>query len=485
MALILVLMLGWRWSAAAAGVASLAAGVPLALAAFDFAPAALPGVAAEGGFMALTILWILLPALALHLHQERIGSLDAARAGLARLTGEQPMQGLLIGWFVALFFEGAAGFGTPVAIAAPMLVGLGFRPLDAVVLALLGHASGVVFGALGTPVAAQVALLAAEPLAVSRPTAWLACALLVVPMTLFMLTLRQALGGWAGRAPVGAAAFAMLAFGLPFVALASTVGPELPTMAGALLGGAAFVLWLRTRGATQPAAKAADTAALRRAAWPYLVLVALVLLTRVPGLDAWTQSAWRWQWDAYSGRIAPASHPGTLLMAALLLGAMLQRAGRQEVAASLASAARRLLPVAVALAAVLCLSRLMLHAGMVAALQQAAVEHLGGLWPWFAPAIGALGSFVTGSATASNVLFTGLQAQTAAALGLPATAMAAAQGVGAAVGNIVCPHNVVAGAATVGLSGREGEVLRRTVPVCLVYLLAAGLAVQGLLWLAG
>ncbi|MGZ7259724.1 L-lactate permease, partial [Streptococcus pyogenes] len=86
-------------------------------------------------------------------------------------------------------------------------------------------------------------------------------------------------------------------------------------------------------------------------------------------------------------------------------------------------------------------------------------------------------SFVTGSATASNVLFTTLQAQTATALGLPVASIVAAQGFGAAVGNIVCPHNIVAGAATVGLAGREAEVLRRTLLPCLLYLALGGAAV--------
>jgi lactate permease len=476
-------MVGMRWSAASAGVAALAVGVPLSLLAFGFAPTGLLGVAAEGLFMASTILWILLPALALHLHQDRIGSLDTVRTALARLTSERPMQALLIGWFVALFFEGAAGFGTPIAIAAPMLVGLGFRPIDAVVLALLGHASGVVFGALGTPVAAQVAITAADPLSIAQPTAWLAASLCVVSMALFTLALRQALDGPLGGGVVGAAVLAMVAFAVPFVVLASALGPELPTLGGALLGGAVFVAWLRWRSRAAPGQQALDVKPLRRAAWPYLVLVALVLLTRVPGVDRWTMAAWHWRWmDEFGGRIAPLSHPGTLLMAALLLGTALQGSPSRDAAVALRGSARRLLPVAVALLAVLCLSRLMLHAGMVLALQQVAVEQLGSLWPWFAPAIGALGSFVTGSATASNVLLTGLQTQTAGALSLPASAMAAAQGVGAGIGNIVCPHNVVAGAATVGLAGREGEVLRRTAPACLVYLVLAGLAVQGLLW---
>ncbi|MCU0775552.1 MAG: L-lactate permease [Ideonella sp.] len=169
-----------------------------------------------------------------------------------------------------------------------------------------------------------------------------------------------------------------------------------------------------------------------------------------------------------------------MLLAALLVGSRIQRLPLRAVGAALGHAARQLVPVTVALLAMLVLSRLMLHAGMIDALQQAAVLGVGAAWPWIAPAVGALGSFVTGSATASNVLFTTLQAQTAAALGLGATAIVAAQGFGAAVGNIVCPHNIVAGAATVGLTGREGEILRRTLLPCLLYLALGGAVVAGL-----
>lgn len=150
---------------------------------------------------------------------------------------------------------------------------------------------------------------------------------------------------------------------------------------------------------------------------------------------------------------------------------------------ALVHAARQLVPVTVALLAMLTLSRLMLHAGLIGALEQAAVQGVGAAWPWVAPAVGALGSFVTGSATASNVLFTTLQAQTASALALPVSSIVAAQGFGAAVGNIVCPHNIVAGAATVGLAGREAEILRRTLLPCLLYLALGGAVVAVLTWL--
>ena len=135
-------------------------------------------------------------------------------------------------------------------------------------------------------------------------------------------------------------------------------------------------------------------------------------------------------------------------------------------------------PVLLALLAMLGLARLMVHAGMIEALAEAAEALRGGAWPLLAPATGALGTFVTGSATASNILLTDFQLATATALGLPALLLVAAQGFGAAVGNIICPHNIVAGGATVGLGGREsGEVLRRTLPACALYATLGGVLV--------
>jgi lactate permease len=129
--------------------------------------------------------------------------------------------------------------------------------------------------------------------------------------------------------------------------------------------------------------------------------------------------------------------------------------------------------VALALGAMILLARLMVHSGMVGALAAAAAG-LGPGWPALAPAVGALGTFVTGSATASNVLFGPLQRDAADAAGLVPAAMMAAQGYGAAVGNVLAPHNIVAGAAAVGLAAQEGPILRRTALPALAALTGAG-----------
>jgi len=486
--LILVLMLGFRWSAARAGLVGLALAWVLALVVFGFAGGAADGgdasvgplahhagVLAEGVFLAAGILWILLPALALHEHQQACGALDALRAGLGRVSRARPVQALLVGWCLALFLEGAAGFGTPIALVAPILVGLGVPAVQAVVLALLGHAVGVSFGALGTPVLAQVALTGADAVAV----AWRVAAMnLLLGGVLMVFFVRALTAAGVGAPGVGWAALAAASFLVPSLAVAALLGPELATLGAALASGAVLVMVARRQSAHRGGP--ADAASLWRALWPYLVLIALVLLTRtVPPVSRALEAVMlAWQLPgSYTGSLTPLLHPGTLLFVALVAGAWLQGVPLRALGPPLATAARRLVPVTVALLAMLCLSRLLLHAGMVGALERAALAAVGGAWPLLAPALGALGSFVTGSATASNVLFSTLQAQTAQALGLPVAALLAAQSFGAAIGNVVCPHNLVAGAATVGLAGRESEILRRTLWPCLLYLaLGGGLA---------
>jgi lactate permease len=300
-------------------------------------------------------------------------------------------------------------------------------------------------------------------------------------MAFFVRTLSAA---GLGRVGTGWATLAAAGFLLPSLGLAAWLGPELATLGAALLSAAAVVAVLH--GRRSRSGESADAApALGRALWPYAVLVLAVLATRAlpPLHGALNEVVLQWQvFGRYSGRLQPLTHPGTLLFLALLLGARLQGVPLRALGPPLMLALARLRPVALALLAMLCLSRLLLDAGMVQALQLAAVAALGQAWPLLAPALGALGSFVTGSATASNVLFSSLQAQTAQALGLPVAWLLAGQSLGAAVGNIVCPHNIVAGAATVGLAGREAEVLRRTWLPCMVYLVLAGLLLTLVSW---
>jgi lactate permease len=438
------------------------------------------GVAAEAGHAAATILWIILPALALHEYQTRTGGADRIRAALARLTTHPGRKALLIAWFFGLFVEGAAGFGTPVALAAPLLVGVGFAPVTAVTLALVGHAAGVAFGAVGTPTLTQADLTGLSPVALAGAIAGANLLLALVPLAAVVALSRQ---GRVGRGDLVWAAFAGAAFLGPHWVLAKFAGPELATLGAALAGMALFVAALRRFEPRQT--DTFDAGDIRRLAAdlaPYLGLIVLVLVTRlVPDVRA-ALSGWSWAWTLpgdFGASFAPLFHPGTLLMVALVVGAVVT--GRSIVLVPAVGAAlRRLGPVALALVLMLGLSRLMVHGGMISALADGAAG-AGAAWPVVAAGVGVLGTFVTGSATASNILFAEFQTATAAALGMSALWLSAAQGLGAAIGNVVAPHNIIAGCATVGLARAEGAVLRRSAPVCGIYFVACGVL---FLWLA-
>jgi lactate permease len=520
---VLLLMVWRRWPASRAGLMGAATALAGAVGYFGLGRVVLPtigplsataGVVTEALFISATILWIIVPALAIYHMQVRTGAMDTMRDALGRLSSDPRILALLVAWFFALFAEGAAGFGASVALAAPFLVGVGFRPLHAVTIALIGHAVGVSFGAVGTPIVPQVAATGLDAVAISGATAIYHALLGWVPLAVVVVMVTRTHSADVGSQR--AWPWAVLAGGLfllPYYLLARYVGPELPTLGGSVVGGVIFVAifrWWRgpvtasglgptvrtgrrvlrpvsappierTAGRDLVTLKARPrggaSSSMIRAGAPYVLLIALVLVTRLvpPVRDATLAIEWTWSLlGEFSGSIAPLHHPGTLLAAAFVGGALLQRASRIDVRRALATTMSQLGAVTVALVAMLSLARLMLHAGMTDVLAVAAASGAGGMWPVLAPLVGLLGTFVTGSATASNVLLTDLQVSTANALRLPVLPLLGAQGFGAAVGNIVCPHNIVAAAATVGATGQEGEILRRTLWVAIGYALLGG-----------
>ncbi|MEX0914218.1 MAG: L-lactate permease, partial [Demequina sp.] len=244
---VLVLMVGVKWSAARAGIVAAVIAIISALTAFSFGGGddaftpveGVSGVAARAVWVALTVMLIIGPALGIHQLQQRTGATSRLEAGLARITPDPRVAALLIVWFFTLFIEGAAGFGTPVALAAPFLVAAGFKPVMAVTAAMVGHASGVTFAAVGTPTLAQSAT---TQIGIQELT-WAATPFNVVVGVVLAIAVAKLVGtmvpshgtpwGWVGAAYV--------LYFVPYVVLARFVGPELPSLAGSLLGALAFV----------------------------------------------------------------------------------------------------------------------------------------------------------------------------------------------------------------------------------------------------
>jgi len=492
--LVLVLLVVVGWSASASGLVGAGVAAVIAVVVFDFGgsqdtfgiPGGFLGVFAEAASITMSVVAIIGPALAIHHLQMKTGATERLQEALGRLSPDPRISALLVAWFFTLFLEGAAGFGTPVALAAPFLVAAGLKPLPALVAALVGHAAGVSFGALGTPVLVQ-----SESSGI--PESDLACATAVYHLALgwlltavVVVTVSRSIG--TGRMPWGRGVLAAVSFFVPYGLIACYVGAELPSLGGAIIGAVVFVVATRRRGSGEDEKlteeQALDGAPVLRAGAAYLTVLALVLLTRlVPALrSALAAVDLRWElFGEFSFESRPLLHPAVVLTAAIVVGAVAQGATRTDVLDALRDTGRQLLPVVVALLAMVTIAQTMSRSGMTGELAEAAAG-TGALWPLFAPAVGALGTLVTGSATASNILFTDLQQLTAENVGLPQVPLLGAQGFGAAAGNMFAPHNIVAGAAVVGLVGDEGRILRRTLPVALAYVVLGGVLAW---WLAG
>jgi lactate permease len=479
--LLLLCMTVLGWSAARSGMIGAIAATGLAMIAFDYGTDGidLAGPVLEAGFTTATILWIVFPALALHEVQTRSGASQRIGTWLTSVSDRPAILVLILAWFFALLLEGAAGFGTPVALVAPMLVAIGFSPQRSLVLALIGHATGVSFGAVGTPI---LPLLEAGPVDPGELSLTIMLLHAALGWTLAALVFRLAMtegraGNWV-LAPL--AAFLFL---LPALALAWLTGPELPTLGGALIGGAVFIVLVKWKWPTAQPDGARTGHGVLSAVLPYALVLAASLTSRTFTPMAGAMQAVTLEWtlaDRFAGSAMPLYHPGTLLLLALAGAVIVRPDSRAVIGPSLATAARRLPSVALALVAVLLLSRIMVHSGMIDTLASAAAALLGPVWPAAVPLVGALGSFITGSATSSNILFGGFQVAAADASGLAPLLGLAGQGFGAAIGNVIAPHNIVAGAATVGLVGREGAILKATLPVCLAYAAAGGLLLLAL-----
>ncbi len=488
---ILVAMVIFRRSAATAGVIGLAVTVGITVGYFAFPELAdfdrpmvsgLAGSAAEATFTAGTILWIIFGALCLHHLQMQTDAIDSLRTHLGRLADDPRLLAILIAWFFALFLEGAAGFGTPIALAAPFLVGFGFSPVQAVTIALIGHSVGVSFGAVGTPIIPQIAATDFSGLAIAGVTADFHVILgaIMLAVVLFLVSRTTAEEGVDRPSVLGWFVLAAAGFLVPMWLIARFVGPELPTMGGAVVGAVLFVIALRVMHRTKDDDAQRDNdddvMPIWRAASPYAVVITLILVTRlIPPVESTLQAveiSWT-LFGQFDGSFQPLYHPGTILVVGFISGGLLQHADAEDFREAVTEALKMLVPVTIALVAMLAISRLMVHTEMIDVLAEAAAN-TGAAWPAFAPIVGALGTFVTGSATASNILFTDFQTATADRLDFDELRLVGAQGFGAAVGNIIAPHNIIAGCATVGIAGQEGDVMRRTLGACAIYLIAGG-----------
>lgn len=507
-ALLFHLMVIRRVNTIAASSASLALA---AVSAFFFFKAPLFTIAVEAGkgvWSSLTVLYVVWTAILFYELCDRLNLFAAARGLIHRLSGNELLNVLFVACGVTSFFQGITGFGVPIVIGAPLLVSLGVRPVWAVIFCIMGHTWGATYGTLAlawNTLILQSGLTQAQEIAL---TGLYASLFLWVFIALSGLMICWWYGRWRGlRAGLPAVLLIALIQG-GGETLFSQLSPDLAAFIPALTAPAALWLLGRTpwyarpwrleaspvmeRAAAAPQQEGSPASLL--AALPYAVLTALALLAVLAepvhkllsqvffslampatgtGLGFASPAS-----AAYSP-IYPLAHAGAYLgVTCLLTAALFRGMGRMnkgDAAVVLRRTARKACPVSLGIICLLVMANVLGGTGQIHVLAQGTAACLAGFYALLAPFVGMLGSFITGSNVASNILFTEFQMRSADLLGFSTALMLAGQTVGGAIGCTVSPSNILLGAAAMGVKGQEGRILSRLLPITLFCTLLAGL----------
>ncbi|MBE3001520.1 L-lactate permease [Nocardiopsis sp. HNM0947] len=492
----------------------------------------------QGLILAVGLLYIIFGALLLLATLTKSRAIATIRRTFTDISPDRRVQAIIIGWLFGSFIEGASGFGTPAAVVAPLMLALGFPAMAAVMVGMVIQSTPVSFGAVGTPVLVGVSggleggggvEERAAALGMSFPEYISEIGFQTVLLhagagTFVPLLICCMLCGFYGKERrfsdgLGAwkfALFAAFALTIPSVLYNYFLGVEFTSLLGGLTGLVIVVLaarkgfllpktvwdfppredWLarwtgkiESGDGSSEAVSTEHRIGLLRAWAPYLMVAAVLVITRtIEPLKVWLEGA-TLSWDDIFGTgigdaVEPLFSPGATFILVSLVTYGLHRMGRRQILDSWKMAGSQLAGAAVALLFAVPLVRVFINTGaefgdtglesMPLTLAAGAAELGGTDWPLVAPWIGALGAFVAGSNTVSNLMFSLFQHATADRIAAPPESVVAAQAAGGAAGNMITVHNVVAASAVVGLVGREGDVLRQTVLPMTYYLLVTG-----------
>ena len=479
----------------------------------------------SGALLALTPLSIIAGAIFLFKCMEITGALAILRKSLDGVSENPVAQLMIVGWAFMFLIEGASGFGTPAAIAAPILYSLGFPALRVALFCLVLNTIPVTFGAMGTPVWFGLSLLQLPQESVREIAQQAALINTIAAPVIVILALRLVVSDAADiKKNLLFILLSTCACTLPYLGL-SYFGVEFPSLLGGLIGLIITLLLAKYKigieavnrptdnrpAATEQApAKTVPLKTLIKAAFPLWGTVLLLVLTRLPelGLKALLQAtepalhislgllgtfhistslvasltdilntAVTWKHSVlYIPSIIPFAVTGSVTLWLFRQQAepnTLKTAGQQTLA-------RMRTPFFAMLGALIFVNMMMLgdssgqNSAAVAQIGHHLAQITGANWTFFAPLLGALGSFFSGSATISNLTFAGIQTTIAEQLSLPLTTILALQSVGAAMGNMVCINNIVAVTAILGLQNRDGDILKNTSLILAVFAVVAG-----------
>lgn len=537
----LVLMVAFRVPATRAMPLAWLVAAACAFFGWDLEISYIAAMSIHGAITAVGVLVIIFGALIILATLQNSGGMETIQYGMQKISPDSRVQAIIIGCMFTAFIEGAAGFGTPAALAAPLLLSLGFPPLSAAIFCLVLNSFPVTFGAVGTPIImgfeyinpmVQLAIdsgadgvnfhSVAEFQKIIGQWAMILHAAMIFILPVFMLGFITRFFGpdrrWAdGFKAWKFSIFASTSYFIPSFLFAWFVGPEFPALIGGLTGLGIVVIGAKKgfllpkeiwtfgdpsgwdpqwSGTISGGSTEFKSHMSQFKAWmPYLLIGLILVATRIPALGLKSILAGiviRFPhilgYENVNNALQPLYLPGTIpFMLVALLTIYFHGMGSGKAALAWKQALGNLKNPAIALISATALVSIFRLSeqnpadlpSMPMALAEFVSSTAGGTWPMFAGFIGGLGSFITGSNTISDLLFGEFQWGVAESGGFSRQIMVAAQGVGGAFGNMVCINNVVAVCAVVGLVGKEGDILKKTAIPFVFY----GLVVGGMVFL--
>ncbi len=531
-----ILLLGLQWPAKRAMPVVLIITILLALFVWDMSGVRVVASILQGVVITVSVLWIVFGAIFLLNTLQHTGAIQTIRRGFTHVSPDRRVQAIIIAWCFGTFIEGASGFGTPAAIAAPLMVAIGFPALAAVLMGMLIQSTPVSFGAVGTPIIIGVnkgldttaigAQLASQGWSWEQYLQLITSEVAIIhgvigtfmPVIMAMMLTRffGSNKSWKeGLQILPFAIFAGLSFTVPYVLTGIFLGPEFPSLMGGLLSMAIVVFaakrgflmpktawdfperanwlpgWMGSLEIKQDDVNAPSTVSPFVAWMPYLLVAILLVCSRVFGEFKSMLSAVTLSFSDILGELgvsaafSPLYLPGGLLVMTALIALMIQAKSGQKSSvfkSAFIDSSKTIIGAGFVLIFTIPMVRLFINSGVnlsdVPSMPMAGAtlfaDVFGAAFPLVSPTIGALGAFIAGSNTVSNMMFSQFQFEAAMALSLSPALIVAAQAVGAAAGNMIAIHNVVAASATVGLLGQEGATLRKTALPTLYYVLFAG-----------
>ncbi|MDV2682949.1 L-lactate permease [Alkalihalophilus lindianensis] len=528
---VLLFLVIFRWPAKRAMPIAFVVTVLVALFVWEVPANQIAAASTKGVVTALEVLFIVFGAVLMLNTLKESGAIQTIRQGFIDISPDRRVQAIIICWLFGSFIEGASGWGTPAAVLAPLLVAIGFPAMGAVMVALIIQSTPVSYGAVGTPIliGVQSGLTGSEnvtnaaaslgmtfeayikmiggQIAIFHGVVGLFIPLIMVTMLTLFFGKEKSIK--AGMEVWKFALFAGLAFTIPYALVANFLGPEFPSLFGGLVGLAIVVPaakkgflmpkrtwdfehsskwdpeWTGTLSATR-ITKA--TISPFKAWFPYILMGFLLVITRLNTLPFgdWLKMVSIKVEGVFGTPIDIASTPfflpGFIMVLMSIMGYFLYSMNQSTYGTAVKNSTTMIISAAPALLFAVPMVQVFINSGVNATgytsmplmLAEGVSELMGQNWPLVAPAIGALGAFVAGSNTISNMMFAMFQFGTAENVGINPATIVALQAVGGAAGNMICVHNVVAASATAGLVGKEGTLIRKMLIPTFYYVFFAG-----------